>query len=170
MAAKWLALVDRWRQEPDLTVTFLASPRRSDLALLDPRSRELTADLRLGDPRAAVPWWRPPGRIPAVHYAPPRMDARGGWAVTAEVGGSRRGVAAGPHRALAVVGSVTPGARDADDRRAEPGRREGATAQITVSSRPSPSHLRPSRPGFFFERLLLPARSLEPAGPTSRLR
>src|SRR6185295_7973138 len=38
---EWLTLVSHWRSRPDADVSFIADPRRTDLALFDPAARLL---------------------------------------------------------------------------------------------------------------------------------
>ena len=72
---EWLELVRYWRDGNTAPVWFLADPRRTDLALIDPRSRGDRRDFawhfsslsELGGMRpAGVEWYRmrPPGGLP----------------------------------------------------------------------------------------------------------
>lgn len=87
---EWLELVKYWREGHVAPLWFLADPRRSDLALIDPRSRRDRLDFSwqwtsLSDlggmrPRAAH-WYRMP---------PPGWFAEEGWALTPETAGIAR--------------------------------------------------------------------------------
>jgi hypothetical protein len=93
---EWLGLVDYWRSGGRAPVWFLADPRRTDLALVDPVSRtDVTRYYwRVGD-RPEFSGTRPTGvdwyRIPA-----PGWFAGEGWSLTPEAGGEARVRAKGP--------------------------------------------------------------------------
>jgi hypothetical protein len=85
--AEILALVDLWRRSPDATVQFLASPRRSDLAMLDGRSRDLLTGYSWGFPEMPLMGGARPNQIERYAMRPPGWMLDQGWAVTAEVAG-----------------------------------------------------------------------------------
>jgi hypothetical protein len=93
---EWLGLVDYWQQGGRGPVWFLADPRRTDLALIDPESRrEMTHfGWRVGD-RAVLSGTRP---VAANWYrlTTPGWFVGEGWGLTPETGGiaqaSRTGV------------------------------------------------------------------------------
>jgi hypothetical protein len=91
------ALVERWLREPEVRITFLADPRRSDLALLDPRaSRPVREyDWRF-DGRALLGGVRP-GAVRLLTLDPPGWMLGDGWALTAEIGGQTERAGFGPH-------------------------------------------------------------------------
>ena len=85
---EWLALVEHWRNEPDAPVRFVADPRRTDLVLLDPQTRDAATRPNAGRfPRCRS--WREPGPARRTCYTmrPPGWMLDRGWALTAEVGG-----------------------------------------------------------------------------------
>jgi hypothetical protein len=93
---EWLELARYWREGRTEPVWFLADPRRTDLALIDPRSRDTRRDFRwswtslseLGGMRpAAVHWYQMPA---------PGWFAEEGWALTPETAGIARLMARGP--------------------------------------------------------------------------
>ena len=84
---EWLALVEEWRACPQSSIAFVADPRRTDLALIDPAARRLIEAYRW-------PFAEPPfvgGARPAgtdlYRMAPPRWMLDRGWAIGAEVAG-----------------------------------------------------------------------------------
>jgi Protein of unknown function (DUF2723) len=103
---EWLELTKYWRDGNTAPLWFLADPRRSDLALIDPRSREDRLDFTwrwtslndLGGMRPrAVHWYRMPA---------PGWFAEEGWALTPETAGIARLMGRGPS-----IGPITAGVR-----------------------------------------------------------
>ena len=98
---EWLGLVDYWRGGGTAPVWFLADARRTDLALIDPRSRLDVVRYRwsvadrpeLGGTRPlGVDWYRLPV---------PGWFAGQGWSLTPETGGITQAMATGPdHRPI----------------------------------------------------------------------
>jgi hypothetical protein len=93
---EWLELARYWLHGGTAPVWFLADPRRTDLALIDPRSRqdrsafawEWTSLSELGGMRpAAAHWYRLP---------PPGWFVETGWALTPETAGMSRLMGRGP--------------------------------------------------------------------------
>src|SRR5262249_44150085 len=87
---EWLELARYWRDGHVAPLWFLADPRRSDLALIDPQSRGDHVDFawtfsslsQMGGMRpAAVSWYR---------MRPPGWFAEEGWALTPETAGMAR--------------------------------------------------------------------------------
>jgi hypothetical protein len=94
---EWLELGKFWKTGNTGTVWFLADPVRSDLALMDPRSREDSTEVRwplvarpaFGGMRpSAVRWYR---------MRPPGWFAEEGWSLTPEAAGISRLMSRGPH-------------------------------------------------------------------------
>jgi transmembrane protein TMEM260 (protein O-mannosyltransferase) len=94
---EWLELGKFWKTGSTGTVWFLADPVRSDLALIDPRSREDSIEVRwplvarpaFGGMRpSAVRWYR---------MRPPGWFAEEGWSLTPEAAGISRLMSRGPH-------------------------------------------------------------------------
>ena len=84
---EWLGLVDYWRAGGQAAVWFLADPRRTDLALIDPNSRRDVTSYRwdvahrpeLGGTRPLdADWYR---------LEPPGWFAGEGWSLSLEAGG-----------------------------------------------------------------------------------
>ena len=94
---EWLALLEHWRGEPESAVTFLADPRRSDLALFDPRARQRVASARWSFPELPFVAGVRPGATDVYVMRPPGWMLHTGWALTAEVGGVTAAMRAGPH-------------------------------------------------------------------------
>jgi hypothetical protein len=98
---EWLGPVSYWKQGGSSPVWFFADPRRTDLALIDPRA---LADV------VRYPWSvanrpelsgaRPTG-TDWYRIAPPGWFAEQGWSLTPETGGLASAAAAGPdHRPI----------------------------------------------------------------------
>jgi hypothetical protein len=162
---EWLELEKYWREGHTAPVWFLADPRRTDLELVDPRSRADRVDFawsfrslsNLGGMRpAAVRWYR---------LAPPGWFAGEGWALTPEIAGISNLIGRGPSH-----GPISAWVR----RRAEP-------VRVLVGGR----HLGPagdppvtfamtldgadvgrwdSRPGFFLQAIDVPTAALAGEG------
>jgi hypothetical protein len=95
---EWLELANYWRRGGRASAWFLANPRRTDLALIDPRSRSNVVRYRWaveqrpelsGTRPAAVDWYR---------LDPPGWFLMTGWSLTAETGGVAQASGAGPAR------------------------------------------------------------------------
>ncbi|MBI2828686.1 MAG: hypothetical protein HYX77_05385 [Acidobacteria bacterium] len=107
---EWLGPVAYWKDGGAGPIWFLADPRRTDLALIDPRARLDVARYRwavadrpeLGGTRpAGAEWYR---------IAPPGWFAGEGWSLTPETGGLARVAAAGPdHRPIEAWVRRRPG-------------------------------------------------------------
>jgi hypothetical protein len=167
---EWLELVKYWRDGHTEPLWFLADPRRSDLALIDPRSRtdrlELAWSFRalsdLGGMRPfAATWYRIP---------PPGWFAEDGWALTPETAGIARLVGQGPH-----LGPISAWVR----RRPDPmrlligGRHLGTGADppirfvVAIDGRTVAQW--ELGPGFFVHEFELPAGALDGATALARL-
>jgi len=107
---EWLGLVDYWRHGGTAPVWFLADARRTDLALIDPRSRLDVVRYRwsvadrpeLGGTRpVGVDWYR---------LSVPGWFAGQGWSLTPETGGITEVTAMGPdHRPIEAWVRRRPG-------------------------------------------------------------
>jgi hypothetical protein len=156
------ALVDRWRQEPGMTVRFIASSRRSDLARLDPRTRERSASYDWGFPELPLLGGVRPGEVQLFAMRPPGWMLADGWAVTAEVGGETERLGAGPHRRPSIAWvRARPEALQLMIGGRNLGSAGSPTAQVSVSVAGRVIHTFAAAPGFFFERRILPAGTLE---------
>ncbi|MEW6320096.1 MAG: DUF2723 domain-containing protein [Acidobacteriota bacterium] len=167
---EWLELAAYWKSGATAPLWMLADPHRSDLALVDPRSREdrtryawdVDSLSALGGMRPAdVVWYRMP---------PPGWFAEEGWALTPETAGMARLMGRGPH-----LGPITAWIR-----------RRATAAHLVIGGRhlgaPSESPAAFSldldgqtvdtwtaAPGFFLRHVDLPAGALAGDGPLARL-
>jgi hypothetical protein len=162
---EWLELVRHWQGGATGPVWFLADPRRTDLALIDPQARRdaetftwgVTSMSLLGGMRPAdVRWYR---------LGEPGWFATEGWSLTPETAGMARLMGKGPHLAP-IHASVR--------RRAEPalllvgGRHLGGTGDPPVSftvaldGRQLDTWSQP--PGFFTRSMPIPAGALDGTG------
>jgi hypothetical protein len=107
---EWLGPVEYWKSGGRGSIWFFADPRRTDLALFDPRALQ---------DRSRYPWAvadRPElsGSRPLgadwYRIAPPGWFAGEGWALTPETGGLAQATAAGPdHRPIEAWVRRRPG-------------------------------------------------------------
>jgi Protein of unknown function (DUF2723) len=100
---EWLALVQEWRSHPQSSVAFVADPRRTDLALIDPASRRLVQADRWPFIEPPFVGGARPGNADLYLMSPPRWMLDRGWAVGAEVAGVTARDELGPHRAPSVA-------------------------------------------------------------------
>jgi hypothetical protein len=164
---EWLELVRYWRQGGTRPVWFLADPRRTDLNLVDPASRQLRAAYRWpprvtphlhGARPAALDWWT---------ISPPGWVLGEGWSLTAEVAGvasvDRRGPALGgatahvrrrPGGATLLLGGRNLGAAGTAPVR----------FAIDVDGAPLDAFDVPPSPGFFLRTWPLPPGALAGEG------
>jgi hypothetical protein len=160
---EWLALVERWKASPDTSVAFLADPRRTDLALFDPRAHDLKASHRWAFPELPYMGGLRPGATDWYVMRPPGWMLDKGWALSAEIGGVAARDAVGPHVAPSVAwirGRSEPsllmiGGRNLD---------AAAAAQVTLARNDSAIDTWEVRPGFFFRLIPLAAGALDGGG------
>jgi hypothetical protein len=98
---EWLGPVSYWKEGGSSAVWFLADPRRSDLALIDPLARTdvVRYPWTVAD-RPELSGARPTG-TDWYRIAPPGWFAEEGWSLTPETGGLASATAAGPdHRPI----------------------------------------------------------------------
>jgi hypothetical protein len=169
---EWLELAKYWRSGTTAPLWFLADPVRSDLALIDPVSRQdstefqwpLVARPAFGGMRpSAVRWFRMPA---------PGWFAEDGWALTPETAGIARVRGRGPH-----LGPITAMVR----RRPEAARvlvggrnlagPKDPSARITLAIDGQVLHQWDAAPGFFLEVFDIPAGRLigDPSSPLATL-
>ncbi len=167
---EWLELTRYWRQHPASPVWFLADPRRTDLALIDPASRSDRRDFgwrfsslsQIGGMRpAAVNWYR---------LAPPGWFAEEGWALTPETAGIAESMQRGPY--LAPIAAWIR-RRETATRLLIGGRHLGAVSDpavtFVVSIDGKAFTTWEERPGFFLRVFELPSGTLSGAGPLAKL-
>jgi hypothetical protein len=167
---EWLELARYWREGNTAPLWFLADPRRTDLALIDPRSRgdrrdfawRFTSLSQIGGMRpSAVEWYR---------LSAPGWFAEEGWALTPETAGIARAMQRGPH-----LGPITAWVR----RRSEAadvmigGRNLGGPQEPPVTFRMAIDGATVATwdvgPGFFLSVFNLPAGALTGSGALAKL-
>jgi hypothetical protein len=158
---EWLELGKYWKGGSMEPLWFLADPSRSDLALIDPRSREEFVDLQwplvarpaFGGMRpSAVRWYRMPA---------PGWFVEEGWSLTPEAAGMSRVMTRGPHHGP-IVANVR---RRPEATRVMIGGRNLAAAgdpaaRITLSIDGAPFQEWTAAPGFFLQVFDIPAGRL----------
>lgn len=107
---EWLGPVAYWKGGGTGPVWFLADPRRTDLALIDPQARlDVSRYLWAVADRPELGGTRPLG-ADVYRIAPPGWFAGEGWSLTPETGGLARLTAAGPdHRPIEAWVRRRPG-------------------------------------------------------------
>jgi hypothetical protein len=167
---EWLELVRYWRDGQTAPLWFLADPRRTDLALVDPRSRNSQVDFtwkfsslsQIGGMRPAAATW--------YQISAPGWFVEDGWALTPETAGTARLMGRGPS-----VGPITAWVR----RRPEAvrvligGRHLGGAgdppARFVVALDGREVATWESTPGFFVHQLEWPAGALAGEGSLAQL-
>ena len=121
---EWLELVKRWQAGARGPVWFLADPRRTDLALVDPRSRILRAEYAWPFSSQVYLGGIRPNGLRWIVIDEPGWFAGEGWHLTPETAGVARADGAGPRQgADSRVDPLARGRGDADDWRAPPRKR-----------------------------------------------
>jgi len=165
---EWLELVGHWREGGQGPVWFLADPRRSDLALIDPRSRTVRHEYSWAPTEARVFSGVRPNAVQWIEMQLPRWIAEIGWALTPETAGMAQLMHAGPHVAP-IVAQVRRGPEAL--RLLIGGRHLGAAgapaAQLTISIDDTVVDAFTVSPGFFLRTVMLPAGAVAPGGPES---
>jgi hypothetical protein len=158
---EWLALVQEWRSHPQSSVAFVADPRRTDLALLDPQSRRLVQADRWPFIEPPFVGGARPGNADLYLMSPPRWMLDRGWALSAEVAGVTARDQLGPHRAPSVAW-IRPGSDEVLLMLG--GRHLGAAgeppARLSLRVNGHPLGNISVSPGFFFNLTRIPAGML----------
>ncbi|MFN2446281.1 MAG: protein O-mannosyl-transferase family [Vicinamibacterales bacterium] len=94
---EWLEAVEYWRQGRTRPLWFLADPRRSDLALIDPASRRDHVAFRWDYESLSSVGGMRPGDVLWYRMAAPGWFAGEGWSLTPETAGIARLMGKGPH-------------------------------------------------------------------------
>jgi hypothetical protein len=172
-ASEWADLIAYWRNGGDRPVWFLADPRRTDLALVDPQSRRHVQPYRWEvAERPAFGGTRPLG-VDWYRFDRPGWFAGEGWSLTPELGGVTRAMGNGvdrraiealirrrPDPMIAIVGARHLGAA-ADG---------GVSLTVTIDGRAVDRWtLDPAAGPNSLRVLALPAGSLEGEGVYARL-
>jgi hypothetical protein len=167
---EWLELVKYWKSGRTEPLWFLADPARSDLALIDPASREDATEFRwplvarpaFGGMRpSAVRWYRIPS---------PGWFAEEGWSLTPETAGIAELMGRRPH-----LGPITARVRRRDGAaRVLVGGRNLAgandpAARFTMSIDGVVFQQWDAAPGFFLKVFDIPAGRLSGSGPLAAL-
>ena len=160
---EWLALIDVWKGNPAARVWFAADPVRTDLALFDPRAREIARSYTWGFTELPFVGGARPDNVDWLHMRAPGWMLDRGWSLTAEVGGITARDRTGPARAPAIAWIK---------QQTEPitivlgGRHIGAgTATASVRLGGSPLETFAVPPGFFTRVMTLPAGALAGGAP-----
>jgi hypothetical protein len=161
---EWLRAVEHLRDAP--AIAFLADPRRTDLALFDPRTLRRDGSFTWGFTEPAFVGGARPGDADLYRIASPGWMLDRGWALSAEIAGVTERDGGGPHRkpsrgwiagrdgpAEMVVGGRHLGSAGDPPAELTLVAGEGFSARWTVS------------PGFFVKRFDVPPGPLK-RGPT----
>ena len=107
---EWLGPVDYWRKGGTSPIWFLADQRRTDLALVDPRSRTNVVRYRWSvEQRGELSGTRPLG-VDWYRLEVPGWFAGRGWSLTPETGGLTQATSTGPdHRPIEAWVRRRPG-------------------------------------------------------------
>lgn len=167
---EWLELATFWKQGNAGVLWFLADPRRTDLALVDPQSRRVVTEFAWAPSGRRVFGGLRPGAVSWTRLEPPRWFAEEGWALTPETAGMAALMGRGPH-----LGGITARVRRDGSamRLLIGGRHLGAAGDgdvrftMAIDGRDVESWV--ASPGFFLRRLGLPAGALTGDGPWAEL-
>ena len=162
---EWLELARFWMEGHDGVVWFLADPRRSDLALIDPGSQREPTEFAWAPSGRRVFGGLRPGAVRWIRLDPPRWFAEEGWALTPETAGIATLMGRGPH-----LGGITARLRrDSGAVRALIGGRNLArpgdpAARFTVALDGVTVDEWDAAPGFFLRTFDLPPGALAGEG------
>lgn len=163
---EWLTLVALWQAEPSARVWFVADPHRTDLALFDPRARDLARAYRWGFIEPPFVGGARPENIDWYRMRPPAWMLDRGWSITAEVGGVTARDRTGPPAAPAIAWlkrQDEPITVLLGGRHLAPGGTKPATLTVTLHGAPVESF--PVQPGPFMRLIALPGGALRGSSP-----
>jgi hypothetical protein len=167
---EWLELAKYWASGATAPIWFLADPLRSDLALIDPHSRDDATDVRW--PMVARPAFggMRPSAVRWHRMSAPNWFAEDGWALSPEAAGMARLMTRGPHLApITARVRRRPGAA----RLLIGGRNlagpEDPAARFTLAIDGTPVQQWDASPGFFLHVFDLPSGRLSGDGPLATL-
>jgi hypothetical protein len=167
---EWLELAKYWSDGHHEPLWFLADPRRSDLALVDPQSRRDVTRFRWGPSSSPTFGGMRPAAVDWVRMTRPGWFAEEGWSLTPETAGMAQLMGRGPH-----LGEIAARVlRDAGPRRALIGGRNlsgpsDPAVRFTLRLDGHSLDTWDVAPGFFLRTLDLPAGSLAGEGDFARL-
>lgn len=160
---EWLELARYWRAGATEPIWFLADPRRTDLALIDPQARRQREDFRWDTASLSMFGGMRPADVSLLRLPTPGWFATEGWSLTPETAGMARLMGRGPHlepvsayvrrradAALVVIGGRNLGA---------PGD-PAVRVTLAVDGTDVESWEVAPDPGFFLRRVALPAGRL----------
>jgi len=78
---EWLTLIEQWRSDPASRISFVADPRRTDLALIDPAARRNPLPFRWPFVESPFVGGTRPGDSDLYMLAPPGWMLDRGWAM-----------------------------------------------------------------------------------------
>lgn len=167
---EWLQLTQAWRSGTASAAWFLANPRRTDLALVDTSEASLTRYRWPFDSSVFAGGARPDEFDGYAFARPPGWFLEQGWALTPEIAGVTFRDGHGPHQ----KGSVGWIRRRPDGTELVLGGRHlgapGAPPVRLVATIDGRTIIdRQLEPGFFAERVALPAGTLRGEGPFARI-
>jgi len=162
---EWLRLVAQWRAEPSTSIAFVADPRRTDLALIDPASRRPPLPFRWGFLEPPFVGGTRPGDSDLYSLSPPGWMLDRGWALTAEVAGVTARDGLGPHRKPSIAWVRS---RPEEATLLLGGRHLGSatdpSVEVGLSLNGSLLDRFEVKPGFFLRRVALSAGTLAAGG------
>lgn len=169
---EWLELVRHWRAGGAGPVWFLADPRRTDLALVDPQARLTRESFGWNVTSMSLLGGMRPAEVALYRFATPGWFAAEGWSLTPETAGMAQRMGRAPHlgpisafvrrrpeEVAVVIGGRNLGA--AGD--------PSATFTVTLDGRDLEHWDVAPAPGFFVHRLTVPAGGLAGEGPWAEL-
>jgi hypothetical protein len=167
---EWFEVARYWRERGTAPLWFLADPRRTDLALIDPKSRADRTDFGWRFSSLSDVGGLRPGSVTWYRMAAPGWFAEEGWALTPEVAGIAQLMGRGP-----AHGPITAWIR----RRPEPlrmligGRHLGSAQdprvrfEVVIDGNPAAQW--EADAGFFLHEFDVPPRIAEGNGGLARL-
>lgn len=169
---EWLELARYWRSGAEGPVWFLADPRRTDLALVDPQAQRQVEPFRWDANSLSMFGGMRPADVSLVRLTAPGWFATEGWSLTPETAGMAKLMGRGPSSAP-VAAYVR--------RRPEAvtvlvgGRNLGAAGDpavrvaLAIDGRAIEAWEVAPDPGFFVRTVRLPAGALQGDGPWAEL-
>ena len=164
---EWLELVRYWQSGATGPLWFLADPRRTDLALIDPRARQGRESFAWDVSSLSMLGGMRPADVDLYRLTEPGWFATEGWSLTPETAGMARLMGRGPH--LAPI-SAFARRRDEAATIVVGGRNLGAagdpavTFTLALDGRDLDHWNVAPDPGFFVRRVSLPAGRLRGQG------